>query len=56
MRRVDDICNRFEAAMQAGAAPRIDGYLELVPPPLRLVLLGELLAVAGRSCDPSRRR
>jgi hypothetical protein len=56
MRRVDDICDRFEAALQAGAAPRIDDYLELVPPPMRLVLLGELLAVAGRSGDPSRRR
>jgi hypothetical protein len=56
MRRVDDICDRFEAALQAGVAPRIDDYLELVPSPVRLVLMGELLAVAGRSGDPSRRR
>jgi hypothetical protein len=49
MRRVDAVCDRFEAALQSGEAPRIDAYLGLVPNPARLVLLGELLALAGWS-------
>jgi hypothetical protein len=53
MRQVDAVCDRFEAALQAGAAPRIDVYLGLVPAPVRLVLMGELLALAGRSGDSS---
>ena len=57
MRRVDAVCDRFESALEAGAAPRIDVYLELVPAPVRLVLMGELLALAGRSgdCSPGGR-
>jgi hypothetical protein len=54
MRRVDAVCDRFEASLQAGAAPRIEVYLELVPATVRLVLMGELLALAGRSGDSSR--
>jgi hypothetical protein len=49
MRQVDAVCDRFESSLQAGAAPRIDVYLELVPATARLVLIGELLALAGRS-------
>jgi hypothetical protein len=56
MRRVDAVCDRFEAAIQAGAAPQIDVYLELVPAPVQLVLMGELLALADRSGDSSRSR
>jgi hypothetical protein len=51
MRRVDAVCDRFEAALQAGAAPRIDVYLELVPAPVRLVLMGELLALGKGKGD-----
>jgi hypothetical protein len=49
MRQVDAVCDRFEASLQAGAAPRIDVYLELMPATVRLVLIGELLALAGWS-------
>jgi hypothetical protein len=49
MRRVDEVCDRFEAASQSGAAPQIDVYLGLVPDSARLVLMGELLALACRS-------
>ncbi len=48
MHRVDAVCDRFEAVLQAGAAPRIDDYLEMVPEPARPALLGELLALEGR--------
>jgi hypothetical protein len=49
MRRVDAVCDRFEAALQSGEVPRIEFYLGLVPDSARLVLLGELLSLAGRS-------
>jgi hypothetical protein len=48
MRRVDAVCDRFEAALRAGAAPRIDNYLELVPERARPALRGELLALGAR--------
>jgi hypothetical protein len=54
MLRVDAVCDRFEAALQAGASPRIDAYLELVPAPVRPVLLGELISLAGRRGDSFR--
>jgi hypothetical protein len=49
MRRVDAACDRFETALRSGAAPRVDDYLGSVPDSARLVLLGELLPLSGRS-------
>jgi serine/threonine protein kinase/Tfp pilus assembly protein PilF len=43
--RVEQTCNRFEAARKAGQRPRIEHYLGLTPEPERVVLLRELLAV-----------
>jgi hypothetical protein len=53
MRQVDAVCDRFEASLQAGAAPRIDVYLESVPATVPLVPIAELRALAGRSGDSS---
>jgi serine/threonine-protein kinase len=44
-RHIDRLCNRFEAAWQAGKRPRIEDYLTDVPEPDRPPLLGELLAL-----------
>ncbi|MBV8611764.1 MAG: serine/threonine protein kinase, partial [Singulisphaera sp.] len=41
--RVDRICDRFEAAWQAGGRPRIEAFLSAVPEPDRPALLRELL-------------
>jgi hypothetical protein len=41
--RVDEICDRFEAACRAGIRPRIEDFLDQGPEPLRAALLGELL-------------
>jgi serine/threonine protein kinase len=44
-RRVDQVCDRFEAAWQTGQRPRLEDYLDEAPEPQRSVLLGELLKV-----------
>jgi serine/threonine-protein kinase len=44
-RHIDRLCNRFEAAWQAGHRPRIEDYLTEVPEPDRLPLLGELVVL-----------
>jgi hypothetical protein len=49
MRRVDAVCDRFEAALRSGPVPRIELYLAMVPDPARNALLAELLALVGRS-------
>jgi serine/threonine protein kinase len=41
--RVDEICDRFETAWQAGQQPRIEDYLGDLPEPERPLLLRELL-------------
>src|SRR5262249_59256728 len=43
--RVEQVCNRFEAAHKAGQRPQIECYLGQTPDPERLVLLRELLGV-----------
>ena len=47
--RVEQVCNRFEAACKAGQRPRIEHYLGQTPEPERLVLLRELLALRGHT-------
>ena len=43
--RLDEVCDRFEAAWRAGARPRIEEYLGDVTGAARLALLRELLAL-----------
>jgi serine/threonine protein kinase len=43
--RIDDVCDRFEAAWRAGRLPRIEDCLGETPEPERSALLGELLVV-----------
>jgi serine/threonine-protein kinase len=43
--RVDEACDRFEAAWRSGGEPRIEEYLRPVAPPDRPALLRELLAL-----------
>jgi WD40 repeat protein len=43
-RRVDELCDAFEAAWRAGGRPRIEDYLDMAPRSDRATLLGELLA------------
>ena len=43
--RVDELCDRFEAAWRAGAAPRIEDYLAEVEAADRAALLRELVAL-----------
>jgi serine/threonine protein kinase/formylglycine-generating enzyme required for sulfatase activity len=45
MRRVNERCDRFEAAWRAGERPRIEDYLADTPEPERSLLLRELLAL-----------
>ncbi len=45
LKRIDDTCDRFEAAWQIGQRPRIEDYLDVVPQPERSALLRELLAL-----------
>ncbi len=45
LEQVDAICLRFEDAWRAGSRPRLETYLDSVPPPDRTGLLGELLLV-----------
>ena len=54
-RRVDEACDRFEAAWKAGRRPRIEDSLAEVPEPGRPALLRELL-VARAGLPPPRRR
>jgi serine/threonine-protein kinase len=44
-RRVNDLCNRFELAWQAGPRPHIEDYLGDVPEPERSALVRELVAL-----------
>jgi serine/threonine-protein kinase len=44
-RRVNDVCNRFELAWQAGQRPGIEDYLGDVPEPERAALVRELVAL-----------
>jgi hypothetical protein len=44
-RRVNERCDRFEAAWKAGEQPRIEGYLADTPEPECSYLLRELLAL-----------
>lgn len=43
VRRLDALCDRFEAALQSGANPRIENYLDGVEETVRDCLLRELL-------------
>jgi|GEM_PF-2823753 len=43
--QIDVICDRFEAAYQAGETPRIESFLEYVPQALRTSLLFELFGI-----------
>src|SRR5437867_13230432 len=45
MRRVDELCNRFEAAWKAGQRPRIEDYLGDTRGTDRSALLHELIAL-----------
>src|SRR5271166_6040490 len=44
-RRLDRLCDRFEAARRAGRRPRLEHYLERIPAAARANLLRELLAL-----------
>jgi WD40 repeat protein/tRNA A-37 threonylcarbamoyl transferase component Bud32 len=44
-RRVNQVCNRFELAWQAGPRPGIEDYLAGVPEPERAALVRELVAL-----------
>jgi serine/threonine-protein kinase len=56
--RWDEICDRFEAAWQAGQRPRVEDYLDEVPPTEQPALLPELLKLdidyRRRAGEPSR--
>jgi WD40 repeat protein/tRNA A-37 threonylcarbamoyl transferase component Bud32 len=52
-RRVDLLCDRFEANWKSGRRPRLERYLGRVPPAVRPVLLRELL---GLELEYRRRR
>ena len=43
--RVDEVCDRFEAAWRAGHAPRIEDLVAATPDNDRTALLGELVAL-----------
>ncbi len=43
--RIDELCNRFEAAHHLGTAPEVEAYLIEVEIPLRMSLLKELLQI-----------
>jgi serine/threonine protein kinase len=43
--RIDELCNRFEAAHHLGSAPEVEAYLTEVEKPLRMSLLKELLQI-----------
>src|SRR5262249_49703554 len=53
---IDRVCDRFDAAWDAGARPQIEDYLQAVPESARSELLRELLAadVEHRSCAGDR--
>src|SRR5690348_13089397 len=51
--RIDEACDRFEAAWKAGPPPRIEDYLDAAPVAERPALLRQLLAV---ELDYRRRR
>src|SRR5262249_40407202 len=42
-RRIDRVCDRFEAAWKAGQGPRLEDYLNACGEPERSALLGQLL-------------
>src|SRR5207237_10018054 len=42
-RRLDQLCDRFEAAWMAGRRPQLERYLGKLPPSMQLELLRELL-------------
>src|SRR5437899_12996168 len=44
-RRIDAVCDRFEAAWRSGARPRAEDYLGNVPADTVAELLGELLGL-----------
>src|SRR5438105_15892538 len=44
-RRIDRLCDRFEAACQKGRAPRLERYLAQVPATAQPELLRELLVL-----------
>jgi serine/threonine-protein kinase len=44
-RRINDVCDRFEHAWQAGPRPRIEDHLGDTPEPERSALLRELIAL-----------
>ena len=44
-RRLDPICDRFEDDWLAGRRPRLEEFLDRVPPADRLTLLAELLGL-----------
>lgn len=63
--RLDKVCDRFEAAWQAGPRPLLEDFLRDQPDPARRVLLGDLLHVdlsyrrragEGPSLEEYRRR
>ncbi|HEV3025249.1 MAG TPA: hypothetical protein VGX76_22415, partial [Pirellulales bacterium] len=44
-RRVERVCDEFEAHLKAGSSPQLEDYLATAPPPDRRDLLGHLLAL-----------
>src|SRR5262249_54670785 len=44
-KRVDEVCDRFEAAWRAGRKPRIEEYVITAPQPERAALLRQLLSL-----------
>jgi WD40 repeat protein/predicted Ser/Thr protein kinase len=58
-RRVDQVCNRFEAAWKTGTPPRLEDFLSDAPGPERAALLRELVPLEvyyrrarGEDCRP----
>jgi serine/threonine-protein kinase len=43
VRQIDEVCDRFEAAVQTGAQPRLEDFLATVEQPLEPALLRQLL-------------
>jgi WD40 repeat protein/serine/threonine protein kinase len=62
-RVLEQACDRFEAAWQAGPEPRLEDYLSAVPPALRPALLRELILLdihyrqsCGQACSAAMYR
>ena len=51
LQRIDQLCDRFEAAWCAGDSPRLEVYLSISPAELRPDLLVELIALERELCQ-----